>query len=110
LKNFSQKSNLIIALIYSSILVIGALVNPLFIPIAIFHAVSVIFVYYFGTKIQDVALNVGYIWLSKWVLFIVSLIITGTYAPDIFLHAMMLFVLFNISINPASFMLNKKTL
>tara|TARA_B100001173_G_scaffold261304_1_gene234801 strand:+ start:300 stop:632 length:333 start_codon:yes stop_codon:yes gene_type:complete len=109
LKNFSQKSNLIIALIYSSILVIGALVNPLFIPIAIFHAASVVFVYYFGSKIQDVALNVGYIWLSKWALFIVSLLITGTYAPDIFIHAMMLFVLFNVSINPASFMLNKKT-
>lgn len=109
MKNFSQKSNLIIALIYSSILVIGASVNPLFIPIAIFHATSVIFVYYFGSKIQDVALNVGYIWLSKWALFVVSLIITGTYAPDIFIHAMMLFVLFNVSINPASFMLNKKT-
>ena len=51
MKNFSQKSNLIIALIYSSILVIGALVNPLFIPIAIFHAASVIFVYYLGKPI-----------------------------------------------------------
>jgi len=110
LKKFSQKTNLIIALIYSSILVVGALVNPLFIPIAIFHAASVSFVYYFGSKIQDAVINVGYIWFSKWALFVVSLIITGTYAPDIFLYAMVLFVFFNVSINPASFLLNKKGL
>ena len=85
------------------------MVNLLFLPIAFFHAASVTFVYYFGSKIEDMALNVGYIWLSKWALFIISLLITGTFASDIFLYAMTLFVLFNVSINPANFMPNKKS-
>ena len=85
------------------------MVNLLFLPIAFFHAASVSFVYYFGSKIEDMALNVGYIWLSKWALFIISLLITGIFAPDIFLYAMTLFVLFNVSINPANFMPNKKS-
>ena len=109
MKKFNQKSYLIIAFIYLLILVLGAIANPLFLPIALFHATSISFIYYFGSRIQDMALNIGYIWLSKWTLFIISLVITGTFAPDIFLYAMTLFVLFNVSINPANFMPNKKS-
>ena len=109
MKKFNQKSYLIIAFIYLLILVSGAIANPLFLPIALFHTASISFVYYFGSKIQDMALNVGYIWLSKWTLFVISLVITGIFAPDIFLYAMTLFILFNVSINPANFMPNKKS-
>ena len=104
MKKFNLKSYLIIAFIYLLILVSGAIANPLFLPIALFHTASISFVYYFGSKIQDMALNVGYIWLSKW-----ALVITGIFAPDIFLYAMTLFILFNVSINPANFMPNKKS-
>ena len=109
MKKLNQKPNPIITFIYLLILVFGAMVNPLFLPIAFFHAVSISFVYYFGSKIEDMALNVGYIWLSKWALFIISLLITGIFASDIFLYAITLFVLFNVSINPANFMPNKKS-
>ncbi len=109
MKKFNQKSYLIIAFIYLLILVSGAITNPLFLPIAIFHAASISFVYYSGSKIQDMALNIGYVWLSKWALFVISLVITGIFAPDIFLYAMTLFVLLNTFINPANFMPNKKS-
>ena len=109
MKKFNQKFYLIITFIYLLILVFGAIANPLFLPIALFHAASISFVYYFGSKIRDMALNIGYIWLSKWTLFVISLAITGIFAPDIFLYAMTLFVLLNVSINPANFMPNKKS-
>ena len=85
----------------------GALTNFLLLPITICYIVSISVVYYFGSKIKDIALNVGYIWASKWALFIISLAFTGLYAPDIFLYAMLLFIVFNISVNPLNFMQKK---
>ena len=90
------------------IFTLGAVTNLLFMPVALGYMASVILAYYFGSKIKDIAMNVGYIWFSKWVLFTVFLIFTGIYTPDIFLYALALFVLFNISVNPKSFMLNNK--
>ena len=110
LKKTNPQSKIIIASICLLIFVPGALVNPLFILIAFCYAASISSVYYFGSKIKDITLNIGYIWLSKWALFVISLVLTGTYAPDIFLYAMTLFVLFNISVNPVSFTPNKKAL
>ena len=88
------------------IFVLGGLTNLLFMPIALGYIASITLVYYLGAKISDAALNVGYIWLSKWTLFIIFLLVTGT--PDTFLHAMTLFVVFNITVNPAIFILKQE--
>ena len=90
------------------IFTLGAATKLLFMPIALGYMGSVTLVYYFGSKIDDAALVVGYIWLSKWTLFVIFLLITGTNIPETFLHAMSLFIVFNISLNPAVFMLNKE--
>ena len=57
--------------------------------------------YYMGSKINDVFLNVGYIWISKWVAFVVFLVLAGTFQPDTFLYALLMFLVFNLSVNPA---------
>ena len=90
------------------IFVLGGLTDLLFMPIVIGYIASITLVYYFGAKINDAALNVGYIWLSKWTLFIIFLLITGTNTPDTFLYAMALFVVFNITVNPAIFILKQE--
>tara|TARA_X000000368_G_scaffold410548_2_gene394176 strand:+ start:1269 stop:1604 length:336 start_codon:yes stop_codon:yes gene_type:complete len=108
LKTNSLKIKTITICINVLILVAGAVSNPVFIPIALCYMVAISAVYYFGSKIKDVAINVGYIWFSKWTMFTSFLILTGVYAPDIFLYALTLFVVFNISVNPTSLMFNKK--
>ena len=90
------------------IFVLGGLTNLLFLSIAIGYITSITLVYYLGAKISDAALNVGYIWLSKWTLFIIFLLVTGTNTPDTFLHAMTMFVVFNITVNPAIFILKQE--
>ena len=90
------------------IFVLGGLTDLLFMPIVIGYIASITLVYYFGAKINDAALNVGYIWLSKWTLFIIFLLIIGTNTPDTFLYAMAWFVVFNITVNPAIFILKQE--
>ena len=107
MKKNNTQSKIIIASIYLLILAFGATTNLLLVPITICYLSSISFLYYFGSKIKDIALNVGYIWISKWALFIISLAFTGVYAPDIFLYAMLLFIVFNTSVNPLNFMQKK---
>ncbi len=107
MKKNNTQTKIIIASLYLLLLGYGALTNFLLLPITICYLVSISVVYYLGSKVRDIALNVGYIWASKWALFIISLFITGMYAPDVFLYAMILFIVFNTSVNPLSFMQNK---
>ena len=108
MKKDSSKFKLAVICANILIVVAGALINPYFILIALCYMGAMFSVYYFGSKIKDMALNVGYVWLSKWALFSIFLIITGIYVPEIFLYALALFVIFNVSVNPAIFTLNKK--
>ncbi len=108
MKKTNQQLKLIASLIYLSILVVGSIKNPLLIPISLCYTALISFFYYFGSKIKDIVINIGYVWLSKWALFVVALSITGIYAPDVFLYAMMLFVVFNITINP-TILMTKRT-
>jgi len=64
--------------------------------------------YFCGAKIQNIAMNLGYVWVSKWLCFVIFLIIVGMNVPNIFLESMFMFVLFNLTINPA-FFINKET-
>ena len=107
MKTDNLKLKIVIA-INALILALGALTNLLFMPIALGYIASITLVYYLGAKISDAALNVGYIWLSKWTLFIIFLLVTGTNTPDTFLHAMTLFVVFNITVNPAIFIIKQE--
>jgi len=109
LKTNSLKTKIIIICINALILVAGAISNPFFILIALSYMLAITAVYYLGQRIKDMALNVGYIWLSKWMMFIGFLILTGTRAPDIFLYALTLFVVFNISVNPTNLMFINNT-
>tara|TARA_B100001250_G_scaffold396707_1_gene402992 strand:+ start:6586 stop:6921 length:336 start_codon:yes stop_codon:yes gene_type:complete len=108
LKTNSLKLKIAIICISTLVLVTGATKNPLFILIAFCYIGTMTSVYYFGSRIKDIAINVGYIWLSKWALFTFFLAFTGAYTPDIFLYALTLFIVFNIFVNPTSFMLNNK--
>jgi hypothetical protein len=107
LKKIDLKIKFVIA-VSVLIFTLGAVTNLLFMPVALGYMASVILAYYFGSKIDYAALVVGYIWFSKWTLFVIFLLITGTNIPETFLHAMSLFIVFNISLNPAVFMLNKE--
>ena len=108
MKTDNLKLKIVIA-INALILALGALTNLIFMPIAIGYIASIITVYFMGSKISDATLNVGYIWLSKWSLFIIFLILIGINTPDTFLHAMALFIFFNVSVNPAIFILKQET-
>ena len=108
MKTDNLKLKIVIA-INALILALGTLTNLIFMPIAIGYITSIIIVYYMGSKISDATLNIGYIWLSKWMLFIIFLILIGINTPDTFLHAMALFIFFNVSVNPAIFILKQET-
>ena len=43
----------------------------------------------------------GYIWISKWSVFVVFLALSGIYMPDVFLYSLLMFVFFNLSVNPS---------
>ena len=99
----SQKFKLII-LLNLAVFLIGTIANTYFALIAIGYILSMLLLYYLGSKINDVFLNVGYIWISKWTAFVVFLVLAGTFQPDTFLYALSMFLVFNLSVNPADVM------
>ena len=103
MRDTSQKFKLII-LLNLAVFLIGTIANTYFALIAIGYILSMLFLYYLGSKINDVFLNVGYIWISKWTAFVVFLVLTGTFLPDTFLYALLMFLVFNLSVNPADVM------
>ncbi|MDC3152664.1 hypothetical protein OA851_00310 [SAR86 cluster bacterium] len=60
-------------------------------------------IYYLGTKLKNYSLNIAYIWTMKWTMFVIALYLTGTYMLEVFIHAMFLFILINIILNPSIF-------
>ena len=110
MKKTNLQLKLIVLLIYLSILAAGSIKNPLLIPITLCYTALISFLYYFGSKIKDIVINIGYVWLSKWALFVVALSITGIYTPDVFLYAMLLFIVFNITINPTTLMTKRTSI
>ena len=82
----------------------GSFSNLKFALISIGYMFTIAFLYFFGSKIKNVAMNIGYVWTSKWASFVIFLFIVGIYTPEIFLLAMTMFVVFNLSLNPSIFM------
>ena len=103
MRDTSQKFKLII-LLNLAVFLIGTIANTYFALIAIGYIFSMLLLYYLGSKINDIFLNVGYIWISKWTAFVVFLVLTGTFQPDTFLYALLMFLVFNLSVNPADVM------
>jgi hypothetical protein len=106
--NFSKRIKLIL-LLNLVIFALGTVANTYFAVIASGYIATMLMIYFLGTKIKDFIINVGYIWISKWTVFIIFLALTGIYLPDAFLYSLLMFIVFNITINPSDFIKEKGT-
>ena len=104
--NISKKINLIL-LLNLAIFTLGTVANTYFALIALSYIITMLIIYFLGRKIKDFVINVGYIWISKWIVFIIFLSITGIYLPDAFLYSLLMFIVFNTTINPSDFIKEK---
>ena len=104
--NISKKIKLIL-LLNVAIFIFGTVANTYFALIASGYIATMLMIYFLGSKIKDYVINVGYIWISKWTVFIIFLTLTGVYLPDAFLYSLFMFILFNITINPSDFIKEK---
>ena len=104
--NISKRIKLIL-LLNLIVFTLGTLANTYFAIIASGYIATMLMIYFLGTKIKDFIINVGYIWISKWTVFIIFLILTGVYLPDAFLYSLLMFIVFNITINPSDFIKEK---
>lgn len=69
----------------------------------LFYLAILMSIYYLGAKLKNYSLNIAYIWTMKWTMFVIALYLTGTYMLEVFIHAMFLFILINIILNPSIF-------
>ena len=106
--NISKKIKLIL-LLNLAIFTLGTVANTYFAIIASGYVATMLIIYFLGSKIKDFIINVGYIWVSKWTVFIIFLALTGIYLPDAFLYSLLMFIVFNITINPSDFIKEKGT-
>ena len=106
--NISKKIKLIL-LLNLTIFTLGTVANTYFALIASGYVATMLIIYFLGSKIKDFIINVGYIWISKWIVFIIFLALTGIYLPDAFLYSLLMFIVFNITINPSDFIKEKGT-
>ena len=92
--NISKRIKLIL-LLNLVVFALGTLANTYFAIIASGYIATMLMIYFLGTKIKDFIINVGYIWISKWTVFIIFLTLTGVYLPDAFLYSLLMFIVFN---------------
>ena len=104
--NISKRIKLILLLNFV-VFTLGTVANAYFAIIATGYIATMLMIYFLGTKIKDFIINVGYIWISKWTVFIIFLALTGVYLPDAFLYSLLMFIVFNITINPSDFIKEK---
>ena len=104
--NISKRIKLIL-LLNLVVFTLGTVANTYFAIIATGYIATMLMIYFLGTKIKDFIINVGYIWISKWTVFIIFLALTGVYLPDAFLYSLLMFIVFNITINPSDFIKEK---
>ena len=104
--NISKRIKLILLLNFV-VFTLGTIANAYFAIIAFGYIATMLIIYLLGTKIKDFIINVGYIWISKWTVFIIFLALTGVYLPDAFLYSLLMFIVFNITINPSDFIKEK---
>ena len=99
----ADPKSIIFALVILSISIIGTFKNIYFMMAPLFYLAILMSIYYLGTKLKNYSLNIAYIWTMKWTMFVIALYLTGTYMLEVFIHAMFLFILINIILNPSIF-------
>ena len=103
-----NQKNIFLVILNLAIFLAGTLKNPIFPALSLGYMATLSLLYFCGAKIQNIAMNLGYVWVTKWLCFVIFLVIVGMSVPNIFLESMFMFVLFNLTINPA-FFINKET-
>ena len=107
MKNTIQKLNPIF-LLNTAVFIVGTVANIYFALLAAGYMVTILLAYLVGNKIKDYVVKIGYIWVTKWSVFVVFLILSGIYLPDIFLYSLTMFIIFNLSVNPSNITLKKE--
>ena len=82
--------------------------NIYFALLAAGYMVTILLAYLVGNKIKNYVVQIGYIWVTKWFVFVAFLMLAGTYLPDIFLYSLVMFIIFNLSVNPSNIMVKKE--
>ena len=107
MKNTIQKLNPIF-LLNTSVFIIGTLADIYFALLAVGYMVTILLAYLVGNKIKNHVFQIGYIWVTKWFVFVAFLMLSGIYLPDIFLYSLVMFIIFNLSVNPSNIMVKKE--
>ena len=107
MKNTIQKPNPIF-LLNTTVFIIGTVANIYFALLATVYIVTILLAYLVGNKIKDYVVKIGYIWVTKWFVFVAFLMLAGIYLPDIFLYSLVMFIIFNLSVNPSNIMVKKE--
>ena len=108
MKNTIQKFKPVF-LINTAVFIVGTVANIYFALLAAGYMASILLVYSIGNKIKDYVVKIGYIWVTKWSVFVAFLMLSGVYLPDVFLYSLAMFIIFNLSVNPSNVMLKKET-
>ena len=82
--------------------------NIYFALLAAGYMVTILLAYLVGNKIKNYVVQIGYIWVTKWFVFVAFLMLAGIYLPDIFLYSLVMFIIFNLSVNPSNIMVKKE--
>tara|TARA_B100000886_G_scaffold232650_1_gene162545 strand:- start:17 stop:349 length:333 start_codon:yes stop_codon:yes gene_type:complete len=106
-KNTIQKLNPIF-LLNTTVFIVGTMANIYFALLAAGYMVTILLAYLVGNKIKNYVVQIGYIWVTKWFVFVVFLMLSGIYLPDIFLYSLVMFIIFNLSVNPSNIMVKKE--
>ena len=90
------------------IFIAGTIANTYFALLATGYIATMLSIYFIGNKIQDHVVKIGYVWVTKWSVFIVFLVLSGIYLPSVFLYSLAMFVVFNLSVNPSELFVKKE--
>ena len=107
MKNTIQKLNPIF-LLNTTVFIVGTIANIYFALLATGYMVTILLAYLVGNKIKNYVVQIGYIWVTKWFVFVAFLMLSGIYLPDIFLYSLVMFIIFNLSVNPSNIILKKE--
>ena len=107
MKNTIQKLNPIF-LLNTTVFIVGTMANIYFALLAAGYMVTILLAYLVGNKIKNYVVQIGYIWVTKWFVFVAFLMLSGIYLPDIFLYSLVMFIIFNLSVNPSNIMVKKE--
>ena len=91
-----------------ALLIAGSFANNFFLIAPATYVAVLSAAYLAGVKISNHGLNVAYNWSIKWTVFVVFLVLTGTYLQNAFVYAMFSYILINIALNPVFFIHDSK--